>query len=224
MSQYSITFTLLSDATFGSGDGVAGLIDREVSYDRYGLPFLKGRTLKGLLREEVYNILDSLQAIGIANYSQWEDACIALLGYSKSEQRQAATLHYGSAQLPKPIRDTVRKSLSAQGNDLLPHEVLGSLTAVRRQTAITPEGLPVDASLRTMRVILRQTPFVSNLRGKRPLTNIEIALLAATVLAFRRAGTGRNRGRGLLQADLLNADGDSILKTGYDIFVQEAGL
>lgn len=48
---YSIKIKLLSDTTFGRGDGVAGLVDQEVEHDQYGFPFLRGRTLKGLLSE-----------------------------------------------------------------------------------------------------------------------------------------------------------------------------
>ena len=45
--------------------GVAGLIDREVEHDRYGLPYLHGRTLKGLLGEEADNLLYALDPAGI---------------------------------------------------------------------------------------------------------------------------------------------------------------
>jgi hypothetical protein len=58
---YTLRFELLSDTTFGRGDGVAGWVDQEVEHDADGLPFLHGRTLKGLLREEGVNILFALQ-------------------------------------------------------------------------------------------------------------------------------------------------------------------
>ena len=45
--------------------------------------------------------------------------------------------------------------------------VLESLTAIRRQTAIESDekhyGVPAEGSLRSMRVILRQTPFEARL-------------------------------------------------------------
>ena len=57
-----IRLTLKSDATFGLGEGVAGLVDEEIEHDfETGLPFLRGRTLKGLLVEECSNILYSLE-------------------------------------------------------------------------------------------------------------------------------------------------------------------
>ena len=57
MMQYALKLTLLSDGTFASGDGVSGLVDREIEHDAFGLPFLRGRTLKGLLSEEADNLL-----------------------------------------------------------------------------------------------------------------------------------------------------------------------
>ena len=49
MPELMLQITLVSQATFGRGDGVAGLVDIEVLHDEMGLPFLHGRSLKGLL-------------------------------------------------------------------------------------------------------------------------------------------------------------------------------
>ena len=55
-TELKMEITLLSDVTFGRGDGVAGLIDAEVEHDEYGMLYLRGRTLQGLLVEECANI------------------------------------------------------------------------------------------------------------------------------------------------------------------------
>ena len=56
METYMLTFTLESDATFGRGDGVAGLVDAEVEHDRHGTPYMHGRTLKGRAIEDKANM------------------------------------------------------------------------------------------------------------------------------------------------------------------------
>lgn len=103
---------------------------------------------------------------------------------------------------------------------------LGSLTAVRRQTAIESDGLhigvPAEGSLRAMRVILRQTPFEARLLAVRKLNPDELGLLAAAVLAFRRAGTGRNRGRGRLNGQFAGRRRQLLYLPGYDRFVTQA--
>lgn len=42
---------LLSDATFGRGEGSAGEVDTEVEHDEFGIPFIGGKTVRGLLRD-----------------------------------------------------------------------------------------------------------------------------------------------------------------------------
>lgn len=227
MSQYTILLTPTSDATFSSGDGVAGLLDREVEYDAVtGLPYLRGRTLKGLLGEEADNILFSLARVEEQSPQQnrvstWLAIRTLLFGETGSDNTVSGLLHFGPARVPDGIRRSVVEAI--ERHQISAQDVLASLTAVRRQTANTAEGIPVDGSLRTMRVVLRQTPFQARVVSKRALDQQEEAFLAATVLALRRAGTGRNRGRGRLQTDLYR-DGHSILHVGYQTFIQEAGL
>jgi hypothetical protein len=223
MIRYFLRLTLLSDATFASGDGVSGLVDREVEHDGLGLPFLRGRTLKGLLSEEADNLLHHLRQIGpLAN--KWTAARSTLFGQSGGTLGATPMVNYGHAVLPETLRQTVAQTFAARDNHLTPQDVLSTLTAIRRQTAITADGVPVDGSLRAMRVILRQTTFTAPLSCQQELTNTELGLLAAAILAFRRAGTGRNRGRGRVQADLLDNQGKTILWEAYQTFVQEAGL
>lgn len=219
MSDYTLTFILSSDATFSSGDGVAGSIDREVEHDVDGLPYLRGRTLKGLLREASDNVLDSLRAIGKPDIAEWEESQTALFGLSSAEERRPGIIHFGHAMLPEGLRQVVHQAVV--DSSLSRQDVLDSLTAVRRQTANNAQGLPVDGSLRTMRVVLRKTKFAGRLHCRRELSGDEEALLAAAVLAWNRAGTGRNRGRGKLQADLLDSDGNSIAHQGYKAFIAE---
>lgn len=224
MAEYRIAFTLTSDATFGRGEGIAGLIDREVEHDRFGLPYLRGRTLKGLVSEEADNLLFAMRRMGRAT-DNWLAARQALFGRPGGDAADGALLRFGHAELPAAVRAAVMGATGAGTSDNR-LRALGSLTAVRRQTAIESDGphigVPAEGSLRAMRVILRQTPFEARLLAVRKLNPDELGLLAAAVLAFRRAGTGRNRGRGRLTADLQDAAGNSLLPTGYDHFVTQA--
>src|SRR5437762_1647556 len=69
---------LESDTAFGRGEGLAGLLDDEVEYDlATGLPFVRGRTLKGLLVEECANLL------------------FAVSRAQPALRRRAACVHYG---------------------------------------------------------------------------------------------------------------------------------
>jgi len=225
MKTYWLCFSLLSDATFGRGEGLAGLVDQEVDHDGYGLPYLKGRTLKGLLNEECANILYALERQA-AYMRRWREAAQRLLGGPGSTLTDDAQLRVGYALLPSDLRWEVRKVLQAKGALLKAADVLGSLTAIRRQTAVDEKtGVPDEHTLRAMRVILRETPFEARLTFTSNPEPDDLPLLAACILALRRAGTGRNRGRGRLQACLCaneeNHPGRDITHEQFKAFVQE---
>jgi len=213
-----IHITLKSDATFGRGDGVVGLVDEEVEHDAAtGLPFLRGRTLKGLLAEECANILYALRQQNSPAYAQFVRAARFLFGQPGSTSEDEAKMHVGPALLPKAMRDAVEADI--RRGALRPTEVLESLTAIRRQTAVDEEtGAPEEGSLRSMRVVLRNTPFVAELHFDEDPDQTAKALLAACVLSLRRAGTGRNRGRGRLTARLYDRQGNDITGEWFEHF------
>ncbi|RMD59535.1 hypothetical protein D6833_11300 [Candidatus Parcubacteria bacterium] len=215
-----IYLRLKSDATFGRGDGVAGLVDEEVEHDAStGLPFLRGRTLKGLLAEECANILYALRRQNSPAYPQFERAARFLFGQPGSTSEDEAAMHVGPAMLPRVLRDAVEADIY-QGT-LTPTDVLESLTAIRRQTAVNDEtGAPEEGSLRSMRVVLRDTPFIAELAFDKAPDKTAKALLAACVLSLRRAGTGRNRGRGRLAARLYDEQGNDITDEYFEHFKQ----
>ncbi len=202
---------LRSDATFGRGDGVIGVVDEEVEHDAAtGLPFLRGRTLKGLLVEECANILFALQASPSLN--RLNEAAKFLFGQAGSTLDDDANLHVGPALLANDLHEAVLTDVNARR--LTTAEVLESLTAIRRQTAIDEKtDAPAEGSLRSMRVVLRETPFVAKLHFARlnpdgDLDADALALLAACAMSLHRAGTGRNRGRGRLAAKLYDENGE----------------
>jgi len=207
MTPNKIIVTLKSVATFGSGDGVAGLVDREIEHDQYGFPFLRGKTLKGLLAESAENIVFAL-----GNEKIWRDAKDHLFGLPGRGTTERGILHTGDAQLSEALRTKIKNAGWSK------EDVLYSLTSVRRQTAINENGAPDHASLRSMRVLLPKVVLEAKITfdGGMP-SPIELQLLAASVLDFRHAGTGRNRGRGWLTAEL---DNDSETKKLFSEFTE----
>ncbi|NWJ97165.1 MAG: RAMP superfamily protein [Chloroflexi bacterium] len=186
----TLIVTLLSDTTFGRGDGVAGLVDEEIEHDpATGLPFIRGRTLKGLIVEECANLLyalDKTPTIGdLRPVAEW------LFGSGGSTLNDGAHLHIGRGELP----DDLRRQVLASGYKA--SEILDSLTTIRRQTAIDEEtSISASGSLRSSRVLLRDLNFRAVLEFDQEPTANHLALLSACVASVRRAGSGRNRGRG----------------------------
>jgi len=219
-TELKLEITLLSDATFGRGDGVAGLIDAEVEHDEYGLPYLRGRTLRGLLVEECANIFYALA--GRPTLTQLEEAASRLFGQAGSTAAEMGYLKVGAAVLPEKFRAAVASEVKARPKRLTSEEILNSMTAIRRQTAVSAAtGAPLKNSLRSMRVVLRETIFTASLTlGDDVDLQTDCSLLAACTMGLRRGGTGRNRGRGRLSCRLLDAQGNDITQSSFAHFRQ----
>lgn len=199
---------LLSDTTFGRGDGVAGLLDQEVEHDASGFPYLRGRTLKGLLSEECDNVISTLLPTGRQNH--WWAVAAQLFGRAGSTSADMGEMHVGDACLPDDLRQAVGYQLQ-QSTELTKQDVLSTLTTIRRQTAINPEtGAPEKNSLRSMRVILRDLEFTALLSFEGLPTEDMQNLLAVGALALRHLGESRNRGKGHVRCLLCDEKGQDI--------------
>lgn len=225
MEIYHLKIKLLSDTTFGRGDGVAGLVDQEVEHDSNGFPYLRGRTLKGLLSEECDNIVVMLPE---ECRSRWQETASHLFGISGSTLETISKMHVGDACLPKDLRTEVGRQLDQEKTrpehqrKLTESDVLSSLTTIRRQTAIDPkDGAPAEHSLRSSRVVLRDLCFTASLLFEETPTADMLALLAVGTLVLRRVGSGRNRGRGHVCCTLYDSTGKEITQNHLRYFEQE---
>jgi len=218
MRSYQLQLTLLSDTTFGRGDGVAGLVDVEVQHDAVGLPYLGGRALKGLLAAECADLLFALEKAAPTRIEDWRTAASRLFGKSGSHLDGSAILRIGPARLPEDLRAALK--CDVEQSLLTRADMLDLFTTLRRQTALDESGAPRKETLRTLRVILRETVFTAPLTFAENPTADDLALLAATVKALRRVGTGRNRGRGGVRAELLDAAEQDITATYLTAFSQ----
>lgn len=213
--ELKLKIKLLSDTTFGRGDGVAGLIDQEVEHDSYGFPYLRGRTIKGLLSEECDNFVAVLDEDKRQHWKQVRDT---LFGVPGSTLEAMSLMHVGDACLPEKLRQAVAYQIDRRNSNLTVVEILDSLTTIRRQTAIALEdGTPVDRSLRSARVVVRDRPnakprFTAPLFFDEEPTPDMLSLLAVSTLALRHIGSGRNRGRGHVQCTLCDANEQEILE------------
>ncbi|MFL5805250.1 MAG: RAMP superfamily CRISPR-associated protein [Roseiflexaceae bacterium] len=198
MNVYYMAIRLLSDATFGRGEGLAGLVNTEIEHDQHGCPFVSGRTLKGLLREECRNIHDAMGD----SAERWASEAQFLFGISGDTQGEGtASMHIGAAMLPPVLLRLAHRDVTEK--KLTPADLLASLTTFRRQTAVDAKTeAPAAGSLRTERALIRDTYLLAQLTFERNPNDRQLALLSACILATRRGGLGRNRGRGRLQLRL----------------------
>jgi hypothetical protein len=205
MINYWLKIELMSDTLFGRGDGLAGVVNAEVQHDAYGLPYLGGKALKGILGATCAEILFGLQQANRAG--DWSSYAADLFGKPGSTQDDMGVMHVGEARLPSDLQAAIAQDIASSSNSLEPIDVLEALTTLRRQTAMdAASGAPKKETLRAIRVIRRELTFTARLSFYEPPTEKHLALLAAIVKAFRRVGTQRNRGLGLIKADLFDTE------------------
>lgn len=224
ISELTLRFKVKSDAIFGSAERSESGIDIDIQHDRWGFPYLPGRTLKGLLRERCADIMDNLTQAGKIDFKEnektktIEEIAVRLFGVPGSGTNDLAILRFRNAQLLPTVREPLMQEVD--NKSITSREVLDALTTLRKQTAMDGwSGVARDKSLRVMRVILRGTVFESKLVFQEEPTASDLSLLAACLKAFRRAGTNRTRGSGELHdIQLLDEKGNDLLPDYFGKF------
>ncbi|MCM1057451.1 MAG: hypothetical protein NC517_07590 [Firmicutes bacterium] len=187
-----IRMQLISDAVFGSGESVPGGEDISILSDENGFPYYKGGTFKGIFREEM------------GNYLAWtmpdEKAARAemnrLLGAGGDHGvRKEDRLVFSDFALSGYVK---RQILSETGGNQA-DTVLDALSHIRTFTAISPEGIVQEGSLRQCRCINRGLNFYSELRCSRK----DEPLVKEVLSLIKWVGTMRNRGFGKVKLTVI---------------------
>ena len=176
-------------------------MDALVVKDRNGLPYVPGKTIKGLVREALQDIytfqgkdLASLtELLGIENDNP-DDRGTAD-NWTSGGMKQGCAF-FTNATLPEAETETIRKSHAA-------HLLYRSIAS----TAIAPDGVADDHSLRKTQVTIPCT-----LEGE--ILNVPDALADDTCRALRyikRLGQNRSRGYGRcdIKPEIIKKGGDA---------------
>ena len=177
----------------GSGRGDGPGADALVIRDAAGLPYLPGKTLKGLLREA----LELVTACGRGGGSSVVDELFGSTGDSTAlagARRFTTTegrLFVGSAHLGRDAEERRRWAAWAQGRP----ELVEKLFTLISSTKIDADGVASDQTLRTIQYAVPVTLF-AEVEPKGELPPEWRVQLAAALPLVRSLGTRRNRGFG----------------------------
>lgn len=171
---------LKSDAIPGSGTSLAGIIDRDVAYDKYGLPYIPAKRIKGVLKESAEDLRIPKNQIkdifGIGHNKKGVDLRIDN-GYLKNHQ---------------DYRELLQKESM---NTFLPNQsVLDYFTYTRSQTTIE-EGVAKENSLRVSRVLKKGLEFEFDIQ----CNTKHIEDLKQICKVTRSFGSSRTRGFGEIE-------------------------
>ena len=188
MNPEFVEILFLSETTFSQGRGSAGIVDIEVEHDELGLPFVGGKTIRGLLRDTWLSMQDV--------FPELQEAGVRVFGISQ-DMEEKAILRFGDAMVDQNTRQWIKAALTRKKYPLSKNEILESLTEIRWQTAENREtGAPEETTLRAVRVVLPGIKLKASLFWFEKPTITDLRVLSLTLLATRHGGLSRHRGRG----------------------------
>lgn len=168
-----ISMELLSDAIFGSGYSIPGGEDIAVCQDEAGYPYVRGSTLKGLLREGAENILD------------WSDLPAAALGAIFGEMGWSG----GEGARRLKLSDLTLKDPPANPADCYES---------RAFTSLSEAGVAETGTLRSAQCVRRGLVFT----GVLVCAAEDVSLLKDSLACVKWAGSMRGKGFGRVRLSL----------------------
>ena len=134
--EQQLIITLKSDLCAGSGYSCAGIVDSDLCYDIYGIPYIPAKRLKGCLRE----------AAGLIGLTEEETGRI----FGKAGQQKAQGVFLGNAYIEgyEELYRELKEAGPVVRNYMTPQNVLDQFTMIKAQTKIMENGVAKDNSLR----------------------------------------------------------------------------
>ena len=208
-----LKITLESDLCIYSGDTYNSLVDQDVVFDDYGIPYIPAKRLKGCMREIFLEMTD----MGIFDISEYQDL-FGKEGNSNSKFSLSNAYVDNYDEMVEDIRGIEDGVISS------PQRVLEQFAYVRTQTALNECGSADDKSLRTMRVVKRGLVFFADLTVDENIKEEAKAHLCRAAEMVKHIGLARTRGLGLIKIESDNMSKKTPAVTVADITVPEGNV
>lgn len=158
-----VTMELLSDAIFGSGFSIPGGEDIAVCRDGQGYPYLKGTTLKGLLRESLENL------IAWTGGSEADvDAILGVSGWDGTAEDRR--LHLTALTLESPPTDPEEcydlRTFTSLENGTVKEKTLRTASCIRRGLHFSGELVCAEQDADLLRDALAGIKWVGTMRSR----------------------------------------------------------
>ena len=225
-----ITIRLKSDLCTATGYSHGGVINSDVSYDMYGLPYIPARRLKGCLRENAEFLRDNSDLIS-------ENDVFQLFGRPGEDKTSGILVHNAYLLNYKNICEVLEKQREQKGaysKYLTPQKILEQYTSIKEQTRIK-NGVADKNSLRYIRVIQQYSPIKKDNKYEEVVfeANVEHNYLPEKVVkekmelickALRHIGLLRNRGLGNVQCEFSYKEENDYKNQLPDVIGEEVEL
>lgn len=224
MKEYKISIELLSDLLIGSGEGFGTLIDTDIIFDNYGIPYIPSKRIKGCIKDSFKEVIDSYKkfidtTILEAQKLELEDnifgngsknikGCVFfdnlyLNGYEEHKLNQEWLEYF-----------TKNSDPDFKLNYMFGKErITNALTSIRKQTKINDLGVAEEGSLRSIRVISKnnEVKFIGKIVFNKENQQI-LNLINVCVKNLKNIGTMRNRGFGYIKCTIEDLESNEVKK------------
>ncbi|MCB5250571.1 MAG: RAMP superfamily CRISPR-associated protein [Candidatus Cloacimonadales bacterium] len=200
-----IMITTQSDTQIGSGRGFGSVIDSDIEYDSYGLPYIPAKRIKGLFRDAALELLNFDGLNDLLEYTEKDiDEVFGIIGSTNSSNSLIFdNLSIKDKKHIAPWLDYLFSNYNYQFNS---NTMQSYFTSIRNQTAIDGDkGIAKDYSLRTFRVLKKGFTFEGDISiNNNDKQDKIVKMLAFISLVIKRIGTQRNRGFGKIEIEIIN--------------------
>lgn len=186
-----IKMELVSDTVFGNGISVPGGENLSLLCDRYGFPYYKGSTFKGVFREELIRYLEW------TGHTQGDKADILEGFLGKSGSFDLALPHKLTFS-DFTLSDAVKAHILDETGADSPESVTDCLSHIRTFTRIGEDGVAAEKSLRYCRCANRGLVFYSVVSCEED----DRELILDVLKLVKWIGSMRNRGFGKVKISL----------------------
>lgn len=203
MKTYNFRITLQSPCLIGSGEGFGAIIDSDIVFDRFAIPYIPSKRIKGCLRDSAIEVCEIFESAGVKLIDLTKDKfAIVSTIFGKPGHDKPAPVYFSNLTV-KGYKDIVQglEYLTKQYANILNREsIISQYTEIRQQTAID-KGVAKEHSLRTIRVAKKGIIFEGAIDMEEQ-NETWLMLLSFACKNFRYMGTKRNRGFGAIECKL----------------------
>ena len=148
-----IKMTTLSDTLIGSGRTYGAVIDSDIEYDNYGMPYIPSKRIKGIFRDAANELLKMDGLNGLLGYELKDiDEIFGNIGSTENgSYLKFDNLNIVEKEQIAPWLDYLFLAYEYHFKDNIMQDFF---TSIRNQTAIDKDkGIAKDGSLRTLRLL-----------------------------------------------------------------------
>lgn len=197
---YTLTIKLLSPTMLMSGQGDVNT-DSTIVHDRYGIPFIPAKRVRGVLYESALEVAEMMKAAGMGAFTI--DDVKGLFNRLESAEDNPRMSISNLKIADYDVVATELAALEAQYPAVFTKErVLEEYTSMRYYTSIDKEtGSTVEGTLHNSRVLNRGLTFIGKINVV-DMTDTEGFILSCAVRNLTGIGGKRNRGFGQVECTI----------------------